>query len=41
MKEEKKVETKEVVVLDKGIEKEAMPTTLRMCCWGPMFAFRS
>jgi len=37
MKEQKKVETKEIVVLDKGIEKIHSG---RLCCWGPMFAFR-
>jgi len=40
MKEEKKVESKEIVVLDEGIDEEIMPHG-GACCWGPMFAFRS
>jgi len=39
MKEGKKVEIREIVVLDKGIDKEKIHAS-RMCCWGPLFAFR-
>jgi len=38
MKEVKKVESQEIVVLDEGIE-ELMPDG-RACCLGPIFPFR-
>ena len=39
MEEVKKVEGKEIVVLDEGIDLEVMPDA-GVCCWGPLFAFR-
>ncbi len=37
MEEVKRVEGKEIVVLDEGIDLEVMPDA-GACCWGPFFA---
>ena len=41
MEEKKMVESKEVVVLDEGIDVEATPSNSQLCCWGPFFAYRA
>ena len=37
MEEVKRVESKEIVVLDEGIDLQVMPDAAQ-CCWGPFFA---
>jgi len=39
MKEVKRVESQEIVVLDEGIDLEVMPHAA-VCCWGALSALR-
>ena len=40
MKEQKRKGKKEIVVLDKGIDTDAVGHGVRFCCRGPFIAFR-
>ena len=40
MKEQKRKEKKEIVVLDKGIDTDALGFNGRLCCCGTFFAAR-
>jgi hypothetical protein len=40
MKEQKRKEKKEIVVLDKGIDTDAVGSGFRVCCRGAFIGFR-
>ena len=40
MKEQKRKEKKEIVVLDKGIDTDAVESYFCVCCRGAFFVFR-
>ncbi len=40
MKEQKRKEKKEILVIDKGIDADAVGHGVRVCCRGAFFAFR-